>query len=261
MPREIVIVGGGIAGVRAARRLSHTNSVTLIEPKHTLTYSPLLRDYALGHIPERLVDHPYHRVLKNVRHIHGTAEAFDFRTRKIRARSNDQSTTISVPYEYCIIATDPRAHEFEDALNAYSHEDIRRLRRALKRIVWKRTPASLGIIGAGPHGIEFALGLSQFFTHHGVRGNITLYEREPTILPRYNERIARAARAHLIFAGIRIRNAHATSVESTDSKRKIYLQENGKISMETHDEIISCAGTTPNTPSTDERLSLRELSS
>ena len=101
-----------------------------------------------------------------------------------------------------------------------------------------RLPASLGIIGGGPIGIEFG----QIFSTFGCE--VTIYELAPHILPLEDEEISSACEQSIRDRGIRVRTeVKVVSVERTaDGRSLTFENKEGRQTRAMHSEILVATG-------------------
>jgi NADH dehydrogenase FAD-containing subunit len=156
---EVVVVGGGYAGVMAANRLTQREdlTVTLINPRQTFVHRIRLHQL-VGGSDDAVVD--YRDVLADgVRLVVDSATRIDTGGRRVRLASGD-----TVGYDYLVYAVgsgsaDPRvpgAAEFAHPIATY--EEARLLRPVLDDAP---ASAAVTVVGAGPTGIETAAELAE----------------------------------------------------------------------------------------------------
>src|SRR6185312_15850471 len=101
---HVVIIGGGFAGLNAARAFKGKDvCVTLLDRKNHHTFQPLLYQVALAALSPAEVASPIRTAVrgqKNVEVLIGTAEGFELDRRVIRLKEG-----IEVSYDYLIVAT------------------------------------------------------------------------------------------------------------------------------------------------------------
>jgi NADH:ubiquinone reductase (H+-translocating) len=172
---QVVIVGGGFAGLFAARRLKHANiSVTLIDRNQYHLFQPLLYQCATGILSEGKIAAPLRDVLKKHRNVDCVgADAIDVdteRRRVIALRVGGEH--IEFPYDDLVIAAGVRTSYFghdELALWAPGMKTIgdalairRRVFGAFEMAETASTPEerrrwlTFALVGAGPTGVELA---------------------------------------------------------------------------------------------------------
>lgn len=158
-PIDVVVIGGGYAGVIAANRLrlNADVAVSLINPRHEFVERIRLHQYVTGS-DDAVVD--YADVLgDDVRLLVDTAEVVDAAARTVRLGSGDV-----IGYDYLIYAvgstgaapTTPGAAEFALPLSEFEHAEP--LRAVLAEV---HPSAPVVIVGAGPTGIEVAAELGE----------------------------------------------------------------------------------------------------
>ncbi|MFF5184186.1 NAD(P)/FAD-dependent oxidoreductase [Streptomyces sp. NPDC000345] len=156
---EVVVIGGGYAGVMAANRMTQRAdvSVTLINPRRTFVERIRLHQL-VGGSHDAVVD--YGRVLgERVRLVVDTVTRIDAAGRRVTLASGG-----SVGYDYLIYAVGsdgagprvPGADEFAHPIATL--EEVRRLRPVLDAAP---ASAAVSVVGAGPAGIETAAELAE----------------------------------------------------------------------------------------------------
>ena len=156
---DVVVIGGGYAGVLAANhlRLDPATVVTLINPRPEFVERIRLHQLVTGSDDAVVA---YADVLADdVRLLIDTAERIDAASRTVTLGSGDV-----VGYDYLVYAvgstgavpTVPGAAEFAHLLSEYEHAD------ALRAVLAKVHPgAPVVVVGAGPTGIEVAAELAE----------------------------------------------------------------------------------------------------
>ncbi|BDX30567.1 dehydrogenase [Mycobacterium antarcticum] len=160
-PINVVVIGGGYAGVIAANhlRLNADVSVTLINPRTAFVERIRLHQLVTGS-DDAVVD--YADVLAgDVRLVVDTAERIDPASRTVTLRSGDV-----VGYDYLIYAvgstggalTVPGAAEFAHPISEFEHAEALRAAMAKAKV---HPSAPVVVVGAGPTGIEVAAELAE----------------------------------------------------------------------------------------------------
>src|SRR6516164_5068085 len=173
--RRVVIIGGGFAGLFAARMLARAPvQVTLIDRAEHHTFQPLLYQCATGILSEGKIAAPLRQLLakhRNVEFVVAEATSIDAVQRKVLARL-PLGEQVDFGYDYLILAAGVRQSYFgHDEYAAFAPgmktvEDAMRIRRrifgAFEMAESARDPAerqrwlTFALVGAGPTGVELA---------------------------------------------------------------------------------------------------------
>ena len=202
-----VIVGGGFAGLRAARLLANRDdvTVTLINPQSNFEYHGSLYRSANGYSPLETVV-PYREIFQdsNVTYVQDFMVDIDPGTQQIKLLSGQSvsydSATLALSYEPEYFGI-PGMREFSKTL--YSLADALELRRSLTSIAQKSfhktAPVRVIVAGGGPTGVEVAASVPHFFEliTGDARVEVSLIEAQSEILGALGEPFAKAVRASL----------------------------------------------------------------
>src|SRR5579859_4001630 len=173
--RQVVIIGGGFAGLFAARALGRAPvQVTLIDRAEHHLFQPMLYQCATGILSEGKIAAPLRDLLKrhhNVEFVIAEATGIDAGRRQVRAR-RPLGEEIEFGYDYLILAAGVRQSYFgHDEYAAFapgmkSIEDAMKIRRrvfgAFEMAESATDPAerqrylTFALVGAGPTGVELA---------------------------------------------------------------------------------------------------------
>lgn len=240
---QIVIVGGGAAGLELARRLGarygrRNHDIILVERNRTHVWKPLLHEVAAGSLDANLDEVGYraHCHRWGYRFFLGTLASLDRERREIRVApllDDDGEELIgehAIRYDYLVLAVGSVTSDFgipgvsEHCLFLDDRSQADRFRSKLLnqclRVSHRMSvdPASdahvdIVIVGGGATGVELGAELfnaASALRHYGLevfdesRLRVTLIEAGPRILPALPERLADAAKAELEALGIRV---------------------------------------------------------
>ena len=174
---RVVIVGGGFAGLRAAKALRRAPvDVTLIDRRNFHLFQPLLYQVATGSLSPGEIATPLRAVLrrqKNARVVLGEVHDFDLTARQvIVGRAAGGGEDVRLPYDSLIVATGMKNHYFghdewsESAPALKSLEDALAIRRRVLIAFeaaemetddqTRREWLTFVVVGGGPTGVELA---------------------------------------------------------------------------------------------------------
>ena len=230
IPRA-VIVGGGFAGLSAARHFAGVPvRVTLIDRHNYHLFRPLMYQVATGLLSADEIAAPLRSILhkqKNIDVIMAEVQGVDTQHQLVHLERN------SIPYDFLILATGIEYNYFghhdwkQVAPGLDTVDDAERIRgkillafEAAERAAAAGAPHSsieelltFIIVGAGTAGVEMAgtiaemanLALSRDFRHVDPRSaRILLFEALPRVIPGYPEDLSAKAQRHLEDLGVKV---------------------------------------------------------
>ncbi|MBY0401112.1 NAD(P)/FAD-dependent oxidoreductase, partial [Myxococcota bacterium] len=236
---HVVIIGGGFAGLSAARALAREPvRITLVDRRNHHLFQPLLYQVATAALNPGDIAYPIRSVLcmqRNARTILARVTGIDVARRVVVLDDGE------IPYDYLLVAAGARHSYFgkdewetwapglktvEDAL-----EIRRRVLSAFEAAERQSDPSQLSailtfvIVGGGPTGIELAGALIEIGRHTVARDfrsfdprklRVVLIEGAPRVLPPYSEKLSAAARVQLERLGVEVRvGAHVSKIDQT----------------------------------------------
>lgn len=243
MKTQIVIVGGGAAGLELAAKLGahygrKHHDIILVDCNRTHIWKPLLHEVATGSLDANLDEVGYrsHCHRWGYRYFYGSLAGIDRNRRRIRLaaiqddRGREVIASHEIRYDYLVLAYGSVTNDFgtpgvaENCTFLDSRDQADRFRDKLldQCLRVSRTMASdpsgdaqvrVAIVGAGATGVELAAELynaADALGYYGLevfdrsRLQVTLIEAGPRILPALPEQLAAAARAELEALGVRV---------------------------------------------------------
>jgi NADH dehydrogenase len=234
---RVVIVGGGFAGIEAAKNLRHAPvDVTLVDRSNHFVFQPLLYQVATGALAPSDIAVPIRWVLRYVRNttvLLAGVEAIDTNRRTVSLSNGS-----ILPYDYLILAAgsrhayfghdewEPRApglKTIEDAVEVRN-----RFLSAFERAecctdeVARQAQLTMVIVGGGPTGMELAgimisiarKALSRDFRRiDPAKARIILLEGGPRLVPAFKEHLSARALRDLHSLGVEVRlNSVVTAI-------------------------------------------------
>ena len=228
--QNIVIVGGGFGGVKAALELADDERfvITLVTSNDYFQYYPSLFHTATGGraAQSRIALSDVFKGSK-LKIIVSQAQTIDRRAHTITLASGE-----SLQYDSLLLALGVVTNYFgiqgleEFAYGTKSVEEALKLKAHLhQQLIDKHEPdLNYIIVGGGPTGIELAGAMSaylkQIIKNHGIRQrtvHIDLIEAAPRLLPRSPKSISNAVARHLHKLGIRLYLGQIVQGETADA--------------------------------------------
>jgi NADH dehydrogenase len=226
--KKVVIIGGGFAGLSAAKALSSQPvDVLLIDRRNHHTFQPLLYQVALGVLSASDIAQPLRTALRRAPNVQVLLDEVTEIVPDIGRISLGSGSYIR--YDYLIIASGATHSYFgnesweSDAPGLKSIDDAIEIRRRImlafeyaERNSWdtcKSEPINFTIIGGGPTGVELAgaiRDISTFILKHEYRSidpaacKVLLLEGSPRILAHYPEELSRKAEEQLRKLGVEV---------------------------------------------------------
>jgi NADH:ubiquinone reductase (H+-translocating) len=230
--KRIVIVGGGFAGIAAARALKRCDAeIVLIDQRNHHIFQPLLYQVATAVLAPSEIAAPMRQLAykqKNVSVILAEVTAVDLNSRSVDASCPGVGIR-KLEFDYLVIATGMRPSYF-------GHPEFARYAPGLKNLTDAETirakilsayeladmtddenerarQMTFVLVGAGPTGVELAASMAQLATVtlrgqfrriDPARSSIILIEGGKRILPTFAERLAQKASRRLEKLGVRI---------------------------------------------------------
>lgn len=247
--KQIVIVGGGFAGLAAARVLGKLPvQITLIDRKNHHTFQPLLYQVATATLAPSDIAQPIRSILAqypNIEVILDTVTDFDKHARSVKTLSG-----LSLSYDYLIVATGashsyfgneqwgrfaPGLKTIEDALKIRG-KILSTFEIAEREMLHSgaQNPINFVVIGAGPTGVELAGAIADtchiylnrdFHLIKTCQSRVILLEAADRILQPYPEQLQVKAMKQLEEFGVEI----MLNTKVTDVQQDLVVTDRGTI--------------------------------
>lgn len=199
---RVVIIGGGIAGLAAARVLQGRRAVevTLIDRKPTSDFLPLLPDVAAGRLDASLARAPLPELAVRYRfkYVQGRVQHVEAPQRYVGLESG------KVPYDYLLVASGAEPNFYgnvqatQSAFPLHTAIDAVRIEEALRTGLYRH----FVIVGGSYTGIEIATHLRCRLNAAHRTGRIVVVEKTPAIVGSLPPWMRDYVRANLATLGI-----------------------------------------------------------
>jgi len=226
--KQIVVLGAGFAGLACCRQLAKTHGahVTLVECRNHHLFQPLLYQAATGDLSMTEIAQPVRELFASEHHPEvqmRTAEGIDLEKRKVEFADG------TLDYDYLVCALGAQTTFFgndewqEHVFKLKSLRDALRLREHVLSnfeeadrtadTAEKERLLTIGIVGAGPTGVEMAGALAEL--GHSVLAKdypgiapshvrVVLIEALPQVLPQFEDPLPASAREFLEEMGVEV---------------------------------------------------------
>ncbi len=263
---RVIIVGGGFAGLAAAKALKNTPArVILIDRTNHHLFQPLLYQVATSVLTPSQIATPIRSIFRNQKNttvIMGEVSGVD-KDQKCVIVSDADRQNVPLAYDYLILATGASHsyfghNEFADyAPGLKSLADAEAARNKILQAfetaeveedaTRHRDLLTFILVGAGPTGVEMAGALaifvrstlkSDFRRIDPAAARIVLVDMAPKVLGPFSESLSKAAKQRLENLGVEVRLGH--SVDQIDAEGIVIAGE--RIASKT---VIWTAGVAP----------------
>ena len=248
---KVIIVGGGFAGLAAAKALRKTSAkVILIDRTNHHLFQPLLYQVATSVLTPGQIATPIRSILRNQKNatvLMGEVTGVD-KDQKCVIVSDADRHNVQIAYDHLILATGAShsyfGHnefaEYAPGLKSLADAEAARnkilqafeLAEAEEDPIRHRDLLTFILVGAGPTGVEMAAALaifvrstlkSDFRRLDPASARIVLVDMASRVLSPYSESLSKAAKQRLEKLGVEVRLGH--SVDLIDSEGVVIAGE------------------------------------
>jgi NADH dehydrogenase len=211
MTTDVVILGGGLAGIACAGALGREGvSVTLVDRNDYNQFQPLLYQVATSQLPAEDIARPLRAILADLPTV--DVVVADVESAKLSDRTLTLRDGRTISGDHLVIAAGARPNFFgipgaaEHSFPLYSVADAERLRRHIQALLEhpdEEGAFDIVVVGAGPTGVETAgamaeLGHALRVTGHlPNRGSVHVVDRGPVLLPPFSDKAHEYAKKKL----------------------------------------------------------------
>ena len=216
MTTDVVVLGGGLAGVACAHELGKQKmSVTLVDRNDYNQFQPLLYQVATSQLPAEDIARPLHAIFAD----RPTVEVFqaEVEAAKLSERTLVLADGRTITGDHLVIAAGARPNFFgiegaaEHSFPLYSVADAERLRlhgQALLQHPDQPGANDVVIVGAGPTGVETAGAVAELGQARRAmdqlpkEGSVHIVDRGPALLGPFSEKAHAYAKEKLTDAQV-----------------------------------------------------------
>ncbi len=245
---HVVIIGGGFAGINAAKKLGRSRrvSVTILDQRNHHLFQPLLYQVAMAGLDPSDIAVPIRGLMRRYRRVRtllGRADTIDLKTREVRFDGG------TIPYDYLIVACGASHSYFgNDQWETHAPglksvgqatEIRRRVLVAFEQAERTNDPEEQAywltfvIVGGGPTGVELAGAIAElarfaltedFRTINAADARVVLVQSGERILKQFDADQARYATESLrhlgveVLTGNRVTNIGSAGIEMGEER-------------------------------------------
>lgn len=242
---RVFIIGGGFAGLAAARALKHAPvEIAIVDRRNYHVFQPLLYQVATASLSPAEISSPIRAIVRtqaNCQVVLAEVTGIDTANRRLLLAGGH------VPYDYLIVAAGATHAYFghdewaDVAPGLKGIEDAVELRRRILLAfesaeyegsdAARRAALTFGIVGAGPTGVELAGAIKEIagktlprdYKHIDTRTTrVILFQGGDRVLPQFSPKLSERAMRDLEKMGVEVRlNSRVTNV----TRQGVYIGE------------------------------------
>lgn len=221
--KEIIILGGGFAGVFAAKELlklpREQFRVTLVDKNSYHLFIPSLYEVATAEEPRSNICIPYSEIFPHgVRIVEGEVLKIDKDNQKVKLNPSASSGQAVLKYDYLVIALGAETQYYDiEGIKEYSTafkslEEACEIRDEIREKYQEKSSVGqalmVAVVGGGTTGVELSTELSKFEERLGGNIEVSIFQGEPTLLKGVSHKVSEIAKERLQKAGV---NVHLNS--------------------------------------------------
>jgi NADH dehydrogenase len=243
---KVVILGGGFGGLAAARAMSKTADVTVVDRHNFQTFLPLLYQVSTAGLAADHVAYPIRGALRktNTKFRMASPISIDHKNKEVKLDSSE-----ILKFDHLVVALGSVTADFgipgvnEHTLGMKTVHEALAIRAEIMRRFEDlcrfedNTRFSIAVVGGGPTGVEMAGAIAELIrgplksdqANAAAHIDISLIEAGPRLLPPFAPSLSAKTKKDLEKLGVRVLlNTPVKAVEH----RKIILNDNSSIPAE-----------------------------
>ena len=209
---HVVILGGGFAGIAAAKTLLKKTKrsevhVTLIDKNSYHLFTPSLYEVAASEEPQKNVCIPLHEILNGVQIVKSEIQKINKEKKEVQLKDQtNKLEDVGMTYDYLIIAlgSEPEYHNIpglaEYSIPFKTLEDAVKIRQVISDKRKEKSLVQVVVGGGGASGCEFAAELA----YHLKNVKISLIQKSPQLVKELNMEAAKVAYKRLLDKDVEI---------------------------------------------------------
>jgi len=239
---QVLILGGGFAGLGAAQRLHDAAAdITMVDKNDYHTFQPLLYQVATDLLAPTTVAHPIRGIFHNQDNLlfhQASVENIDLENRRV-----EFNALAPIDYDYLVLALGAKVNFFdlpgaeEHAFPLYTMDDAVRLKRQLLEVfetvdkqpeLAEQGALNVVVVGGGPTGVETAGAIAELYRNEMVKdypnlpvnqARVVLVEHASALLPLFKPELQQYTKEALEERGVEVLlGQRVASIGATSAK-------------------------------------------